>query len=182
MASVQVITLPYLYCDQGDMERFMSVGGVYSRLDQDGDKVIDFATEQSFIQDCITEATETINFYCYDKYDPSILATSPWVNRKTTLFACYRLCSVRLNPVPDQLMEDAASTEELLEKIRDNGWKLPGVPLRRVLAPVMSLTRVVPWPYTFRCIRVERQNSSQYNRTTLQQNIDYQEAFQVEPR
>ena len=53
---------------------------------------------------------------------------------------------------------------------------LPNVPLRRLLAPVWSNIRVDP-NYMFRCVRVERNQSSQYNPTQLQQNTDWNDAF-----
>lgn len=181
MASSNVQALPYTYCDQGDIERLLSPGGLYSRADENGSGIIG-TTSQAVIADAINEATETVNFYCWNKHDFGVLASSVWVNRKTAILAAYRICSNRGNPVPDQLVEDAAKVEEDLTRVHDTNFTVPGVALRRQLAPVWSNTRVVPWPYQFRVIRVERNNSSQHNKTSLPQNVDYEEIFFTEPR
>ena len=178
MPSSLVAALAYTYCVQADIEQHISVLGVKLRIDDDDDGVLTTA-DQAGLTDAIDEATETINYYCYNKYAPSQLATSRFINRCAMILATYRLCTRRLNPVPESLIEDAAAVEEKLKEIRDKSAMVPGLPLRRVLAPVMSHTRIVP-TYDFKVIRVERQGSSQHNRTSLGQQVDYQEANTIE--
>lgn len=178
MPSSLVAALSYTYAVQADIEQHISVLGLKLRLDDDSDGVLSTA-EQAGLTDAIDEATETINYYCNNKYAASQLATSRFINRACMILATYRICTRRLNPVPESLIEDAAKVEEMLKEIRDKSALIPGLPLRRILAPTMSHTRLVPI-YSFRVIRVERQNSSQHNKTSLGQNVDYQEAATIE--
>jgi hypothetical protein len=178
--------LGFLYCTQTDIETQMSIKGVRLRIHDPASPAVPTSnvpgksvSEQpsQVLQDAIVEATETCNFYLWSKYDPMFLAQSNWVNRKATFLACYRIGSSRSNPPPDTWVEDALKAEEDLKAVADGPRIIPGLPLRRTLAPVMSNVRFVPWPYQFRCLRVERQNSSAHNRSQLPQNIDYQEAY-----
>lgn len=167
-----------LLCSQQDMQRYLSTIGLRLAVDDNEDGYIS-ADEQGAVTDAQTEASETVYFYCWDKYDPTQIATSNLANRWATILACYRVRSRLGRRVPEQLENDAAKAEEMLQKIQDGPGKLPGVPLRRILAPVMSLTRVDP-RFNFRCIRVEKNNSSAWNQTNLRQNVDYQEAYSFE--
>lgn len=167
-----------LLCNQTDVENYLSPMGVKLSVDDDGDGYVS-TQEQQAISDALAEAAETVYFYTWHKYTPNALATSNLVNRKATIFAAYRLRGRKGNKVPEQVEEDAAKAEELLATILNGNGLLPMIPLRRILAPVWSYTRVDA-RYNFRCIRVERNNSSQHNPTTLKQNADWQEAFSFE--
>ncbi|HMO86302.1 MAG TPA: hypothetical protein PKC18_15420 [Lacipirellulaceae bacterium] len=167
-----------LLCTQADVERHLSVYGVRLRLDDDGDGHVDSA-ELAAMTDARTEASETCYFYLGQKYSEEMLATSNWVNRKAMILACYRICTRRANPCPDSLAEDAAKVEEELKSVADGPRLIPGLPLRRILAPTWSFTKADP-RYQFRVIRVEKNNSSQHNPTRLKQNVDYVEAFTYE--
>jgi hypothetical protein len=171
-----VTPLAYTYLVQGDLERQMGVYGLKVRLDQNADGYIT-TDEQAIVQDIINEATETVNFYCWGKYTDAMLATSNWVNRKATILGVYRACTIRLNPVPDFVVEDSAKVEEELKTVRDGAGLIPFLPLRRALAPKWSNTRVVVWPFEFRCIRVERCNSSQQAPSPLNKFTDWYEAY-----
>lgn len=166
------------YCTQSDIEHYLSAAGVELSVDDDGDGYIS-TDEQAAITDARVEASETVNFYCWDKYTPAALATSNWVNRAATIFAAYRLRSRRGNPVPAIIVDDAGKYEEKLTLIKEANGKIPGVPLRRTLAPVWSNTRCDP-RYQFRVIRVERNQSALHNPTQLPQNTDYSDAFTFE--
>lgn len=181
MPSSNVATLDYTYCVQADVEDIMSVVGAALRLDDSGDRVVD-ATEQRAMTYAIIDATETINYYCFVKYATQWLATSNFINRACAVLAAYALCKHALNSAPESLVNWAAEYEHKLQEVRDGQGLLPNIPLRRKLAPQWSFTRIVPWPYQFRVIRVERQNSSTDPRTRLQQNTDYQESYSIDQR
>lgn len=170
--------LPYLYCTQTDIENYLSAVGVKLRLDDDQDDIIS-TQEQEAMTDILAEATETINYYLFAKYTPAILATSWWVNRQATIFGSYRLCSRRTNPVADVVIEDVAKSEKQLEAISEGPKLVPNLPARMILAPHMSNTRCDP-RYTFRVIRVERNQSSLWSPTQLQQNVDRADEFTLE--
>src|SRR5438128_2340188 len=92
-----VVARSYVYVVQSDIEHVLSANGLKSRLDERGDGVVDYAA----MNEGITEASETVDYYCFSKYDPSILATSNWANRAATWLATYCVCGFRASPVPD---------------------------------------------------------------------------------
>lgn len=176
--SSNVLPLPYQYCQLSDIQNYLSAQGVTLRLaDQPGNVIDSFGNAN--VQDILNEATVTIDFYCFGKYTPAILATSMWVNRKATILAAYRIGSRRGNPVPEIIVEDAGKAEEELKAIADGPRLIPNLPLRRILAPTMSITRCDP-RYIFKVIRVERNQSSRWSPTQLPQNQDWQDAFVFE--
>ncbi len=167
-----------LLCSQSDVEHYFSARAVKLHLDDNADGIVD-AGEQAAMTDALTEAAETIYYYCYQIYSPAALATSNLVNRMATHFAGYRLAGRKGNPIPETVVEDVAKDEERLKEVRDANGRLPGVPLRRILAPIVDNIRVDP-RYNFRCIRVERNQSSQHNQTGQRVNPDWQDAFSFE--
>lgn len=167
-----------LYCDQGDVERLMSTYGVMTMLDDDDSGAID-GSEDAAMADCLTEATETINYYCWERYTPAIMATSNWVNRAATKFAAYCLRQRRNNEVPEALLEAVEKLEDMLQQILEGKAKIPNLPMRFKKSVVWSNTRFVP-EYSFRCIRVIRSTSSKHSQTALPQSLDMQDLFTQE--
>jgi hypothetical protein len=147
------------YCSQADMERLLSTAGVIAGADHDADGALN-TMEQLVINDVINLASETINYYLYNLYDPANLATSNLVNRWSTILACYELKGERANPEPTTLTDWAADAEDKLQAIYDHRHYLPGIPLRRTFAPTWDIVRVDP-RFSFKCLRVERNRSSQ---------------------
>jgi phage gp36-like protein len=165
-----------LYASRTDLEHLLSVYGVDQRLDHDGSGGIS-AAEEAFLTDCLTEASETVNWYLFNRYDPVNLAMSNWVARKTTILAAYRLTSSRGNP--PLFVEDAERALDDLERaVTDPRFGPPGVPIRPTCIPVFSNLRVDA-RYNWRCIRVEKNNSSPIP-TKLRQNVDIIEANTIE--
>ncbi len=167
-----LITLDYLYCTEGDVQRYLSAAGVALRID-DGAGAIDAA-----FQDAIIEASETINFYLWQKYFNYSLATSNWVNRKCTALAAYVVCGRRGNEPPENVIERAEKAQEELKQVADNRRLVPGLPLKLYLAPQMSNIRFDP-RYEFSCLRVERKQSTR-NASKLPQNVDYRDQWTVD--
>ena len=174
MPSTSVIPPPYFYCTQQDMENILSAVGLLTVIDDLRNGALT-ADEQQMVTDAMTDATCTIDYYVGMKYAPAMLATSPFVDRCAAVMACYALRKHGGQPVPESLQEWALECEEKLKAV-DQGKVLPGVPLRRVLAPAWSFTRL-DMRNQFRVIRVEIQNSSQKPATSLPQNTDYQELY-----
>lgn len=168
---------PYAFCDKGDVERLLSAEGVRLRLDDDGDGAVNEDEEEDILNDCVSEATETVLYYCWAKYDPSVLALNPWVNRVASHFAAYALCRVRGNPVPEPMVNYLLEVEKKLKEVRDGNGLVPRAPLLRRLAPRVSNARVVPG-YTFRVLRVDPNSSSRPE--GYAQQPDWQSAFTFE--
>lgn len=129
------------------------------------------------LDDAITEATEEINKWCYDKYSPAQMARSPLINRFAVRLACYLLSSRRGNP---ELFEaDYERILDQLQMIHSGDLRIPGILLRRALAPVWSNLTTDP-RYQYRVIRVQRKTSSRTPRTYRSQVIDYRESYTYE--
>ena len=167
--------LAYTYTDRAHVEMVLSVAGVESRLDDDGDN-FDNTTEALRMQDAINRATETINFYLWNRYSPDRIAQcSNLANQWAADLASYYLCRTRGNPVPESIIEAAREAEERLEKIYKGRFRLPGVPMRRNNGPTYDNLRI-DVRYRFRVIRVEGNTSSQQP-TTQPRDFDLNEAF-----
>lgn len=160
------------YTTRADVERMLSAAGVRLRLDHFGDGISTGATDANVMTDAVDMATETVNFYCWSKYEPSRLATSVLVNRWATVLAAYEVCMLRGNPVPNVLMQRAEKVETYMQQVADGPRVLPNVPRRRTGAPVFSNLRCDP-RFILKVIRVERNNSTrEYDNTELRQNAD----------
>ena len=170
--------LTTVYATQADVEQVLSVAGVLSRLDDDGDQAVN-DTEQLRMTDAIARATETCNYYLYWRYDPTNLATySNLVNQWCSDLAAYVLCRARGNPVPESLIEAAQEAEAKMTDIQRGRTTLPNVPMRRNQGPTWDNIRV-DVRYRFKCIRVE-QNTSSQQPTSRPSSPDWAEAFTYE--
>ncbi len=159
-----------VYCTTGDIARRMSLMGRDLRLDDNDDSMVD-ADEELAVDDCILDASETINMYLYSKYTPANLAQSAWVNRRCVDVAVYVLCSRRMNDVPESAESRYETAIEELKAIADGPRTVPGIPLRFSLAPRYSNVRVDD-RYRFKKIRVESQISSKPPQGYVQ-NVDW---------
>jgi phage gp36-like protein len=143
------------YCDLDDMQRLFSSYGVTAFADHDGDGQDD----SEVTNDCINQATEEINLYCQQWYEPDDLATSTLVNRWCTVLATFFLCERRGNPVPDSLANEFNRIAAKLEQILAGTLKLPGLAMRDDMRPSMS-NLTVDRRYRQSRIRVTEQNST----------------------
>jgi phage gp36-like protein len=167
----------HLYLTEDDLISRLSTEGVLARLDADNDGRVD-QVEQQTMTDTLSDASETINFYTWMKYDPGVLVSNPWVNRRAVDLAAWVLCAVRLNPVPEGVEKKALQAQKWLEEIADGPRLIPFAPLRRRLAPVYSNTRIVPG-FQLKCIRVEPNTSSPAS-PGVEQFTDWAAAFTFE--
>lgn len=167
----------YTFCTRADVERRLSAEGVRSRLDVDQDGAVS-ASEELAMTDAISDASETLLYYLWAKYDPTILGQSAWVNRRAVDYATYVLAGLAAETIPDSIWKRVQEAERLLLEIRDGPGMVPLLPLRRGLAPVWSNTRIVPW-FQFKCIRVEPNTSSPRSRFYARQD-DYEAMFTFE--
>ncbi|MGH9932600.1 MAG: phage protein Gp36 family protein [Pyrinomonadaceae bacterium] len=143
------------YCDLSDVERLFSSYGVTAYSDHDGDGQAD----SEVVNDCINQATEEINLYCQQWYEPADLDNSTLINRWCTVMATTFLCERRGNPVPESLQAEFARIAEKLERILAGTLKIPGLAMRDDMRPSYS-NLTVDRRYQRSRIRVTRQNSS----------------------
>ena len=168
------------YTTQAKVERVLSEAGLLSRVDHDASGTIDDGTdadETTLVTESIEEASEIINWYCYQRYTPANLAISNWVSRACTWIAAYCFCEgLRGNAAPESIVTRYEDWVAKLEQVLENGGKIPGIPERSVLAPAYSNTRVDP-RYRFKAIRKERGTSTQDKGRVLKEQVDYREQY-----
>lgn len=147
------------YATVGNVQTILSNAGVSLRVDDDQDGQAN-AQEALRIPYALVFASERVNLYLWNKYDPSVLGTSNLVNQWTAYLAACTLCMARGNPVPTSLQKMCEQAEKDMEKINLGKMQLPGIPMRRWKAPVWDNQRGVPF-YRFRVLRTEIGTSSQ---------------------
>lgn len=155
-------------CSEADMIRLFSQYGVTAFSDHDADGVDD----EGVADDCINQATEEIRGYAWMWYSDTQLATSTLVNRWATTLAVFFLCQRRGNPVPDSLQAEALRIFELLQKVAEGNYRIPGLALRGDLRPSMSNV-TIDRRYPVSTVRVTRPNSTDAP-TTLTQDESHQ--------
>lgn len=170
-------TIPnnYYYCDPGDIQRRLSVENTILRTEDVGPGAV--IAEAGAYEDAIWDATETINLYCFQHYDPGALQKSMWVNRRATDLAVY-LLSCRRGNSPSSSMEMRYNQAiQWLDKIHMGLFELPGVPMRFTSAPSWSNVRVDQRYNTFR-LRVET-SISDSSPAPYQQAIDWNSLYDL---
>lgn len=161
----------YVYIDDDGLDNALSASGVDLRLDDDSGGTISAAEETRRTQ-AKNAASETVDFYCFDRYTQANLYTSNFVYEAAKWLAAYELCATRGNEVPESVVEQAERWEEKLKAIHAGRARLPGIPMRMSQAPAWDNVRVDK-RFDFKAIRVEKKTSSQ-TPTTMPVQTDYQ--------
>lgn len=168
----------YTYCNEADVNEFLSVEGKVGRVDDDSDQAVN-AAEQLAITQAIRFATMRVNWFAQDRYCPVDLAQSWVVNRWAVICACYWLSCRRGNPPPgsfDELYREAIKDMEL---VHSGEYQIPDIGLRYDSFPAWSNVRVNVL-YALRKIRVQRPISDR-TATPYRRNLDHGANFIVEP-
>jgi phage gp36-like protein len=122
-----------LYATQSDLERLFSSYGVTSFSDHDQDGVND----TDVVSDCITQASQELEFYCR-RYAPAALSQSSLITRWCTVISCVFLCQRRGNPVPESLQAEMDRIYAMLKEIDQNGKPIPGIGQSSACVPKFS--------------------------------------------
>lgn len=163
----------YFYCDPGDVQRKLTIAGVKDRTQDYGDGAI--FGEGGVVEDCIWDASEVINFYCFSLYRPEDMVRSAWINRRATDIACYFLESRRGNIPSAIIAATYKQAIEWLELVHRSIYEVPGIPVRATQAPAWSNVRIDQRYPTFR-VRVER-NISDRSAAPYHQSVDWSSEF-----
>lgn len=168
--NTQQATFPiFYYCDPGDVQRRLSNEAVKLRTQDYGDNPI--SGESGVIDDCIWDATETINFYCFPHYEPGSLSRSAWINRRAVDLSVYFLCIRRAN-TPSVSVEARYKQALIdLDRIHSGRYEVPGIPVRATQAPAFSNFHIDQRYPVGRC-RVER-SLSEKTPTGYPQFVDW---------
>lgn len=155
------------YCTSTDIERYLSLTGAEAFAAHD---IPDEPTSEVY-NDVINQATDEVNLYAIDRYDPADLATSKIVNRWATTFGAYFLTLRRGNPPPDSLAKDFDRVTKILERVQAGTLNIPNVGLRSRGPTFDNL--VVDRRYSQAKIRVQKENSSDSPTTLRQHTVEY---------
>lgn len=138
-----------LYCTQDDVTNRLSLDGVAYREDD---------SPPGLLGDILNDASAMVDEYVFFMYDPAQMATSDWVRHRTADIASYLMCERRGNPVPPGIAHKYERSIEKLAKVRSGQIAIPGLPVRKTMAPVLSNVRIRldPFPRTV----VERNRST----------------------
>src|SRR4051794_14113269 len=127
-----------LYFSRSDLQNRLSADGVSYRTDD---------APPGTDRDVYAEASSIIDEHCWVNYDPVQLATSDWVRHRATDIGAVLFCEDRGNPAPPGTVRRYERTMERLELVRLGQLLIPGLPLRKASAPVVSNVRVQQFPY-----------------------------------
>lgn len=148
-----------VYCSVAEVQRYLSSTGATNFADHDNDGTAD----TDVIEDCINQATEELDLYLVQLYEPSELQTSVLVNRWCVVMASKFLGERRGNPPPESVVIEYQRIADpftgLLAQIADRKCSLPKISKRAELVPTFS-NLVVDRRHPINTIRKTRTNSS----------------------
>ena len=127
-----------IYCSPDDMADILSQSGINLRTDD---------TPPTTLGNVAVKAGNQIDRYCWSSYDPADLAQSLLVTDWAAAIACYFLCCRRGNGPPNgvAILYDQALVD--LKEVQKGLTPIPGIPMRRGFAPVMSVMTVTQRPF-----------------------------------
>lgn len=159
-----------IYCVPSDMVDIMSYNGVDLRRDD---------TPPTAYGGAAAKAGNQIDKYCFRRYAPADLATSDLVKDWAATIAVYYLCCRRGNTPPNgiAIMYDEALVD--LKEIKNGINDIPGIPIRRGYAPVMSVMRATQRPFPRAVVETSRGSSAAAprNPVSYHANRDAWDAF-----
>lgn len=167
----------YLYCNEADIDEFLSIEGKVGRVDDNSDQAVN-TTEQRAITQAIRFATLQVSFYCSERYCSADLAESWWANRMALICACYWLSCRRGNPPPGSFDELHKQAIEDMKTVHSGEYQIPQLGMSEASFPGWSNVNV-NMLYSLRKIRVERPLSDR-TQTPYQRNIDRDADYIVE--
>ena len=156
-------TLTYVYTSRTEIARLFSETAVQLREDDDDDGT----AESGVIQDCVDEATDTINLYCFDWYEAAAMSENLTVRRWATLIGCYLLSQRRGNPA--QFKDRYEELIARLERIQTGELHVPRLATKKDFTPGVSNYSIND-RFRIKKVRVEQQISTGGRHAT--QDID----------
>lgn len=134
-----VETITYTYTTADEIKRIFSTAAVELRVDDDEDGYVN-TTEDDVYTDIVYDATDVINLYLEQWYDPSDMAENSWIRRQATWIGCYLLSQRRGNP--SQYNKRYEEVIAQLEKIQEGKLQVPRLPHRADFTPALSNYRI----------------------------------------
>lgn len=127
-----------IYCAPNDIVDLLSTPGVNQRVDD---------VPPTTLGGAAAKAGNQIDKFCYQRYEPTYLAQSDLVKDWAATIAAFYLCCRRGNGPPKgiAILYEAALAD--LAEIKKGIDSIPGIPLRRGYAPVMSVMRATQVPF-----------------------------------
>lgn len=141
------------YCTVQNIQDRLSLVGVTLRVDDD----------PTVVDAVIKNASTKINFYCFGKYSPEVLAANDWVTERCTDIATCILCKRRGNPCPQSVADDFDAAIADLQLIRTGAAQIPDAAQRKGQCPVLSQPRVKLYPVPESVIERNRSTGNPQN-------------------
>lgn len=119
----------------------MGIRPMIEFLDEDNDGLPD----TDIVNDVIYEATDEVNLYAEEHYQPSALANNLWVRRCASYLGVYHASRRRADP--GKYAKKYEYYIDLLQKILDGKMEIPRLPKRYDDTPALSnfkITDIVP--------------------------------------
>ena len=127
--------------------------------DDFADHDADGSADTDVIEDCINEATDTIDLYARQQHTQAQLATSTLITRWCVVMSARFLQERRMNVVSDSVAVQWDRILENLQKVADNLLQLPGLAKRDDMRPTWSNVKI-DRRFKHSKIRVTQTNSS----------------------
>jgi len=140
-----------LYTDADSITALLSLAGMNSRVDDDGNGTIS-PTEQTWITYASNVGTARVNSFASTKYDTSDLATSWSVWNWATVVGSYWLCCRRGNPVPSSIIGLYEEAMNELSMVKAGILPIDDLAMRNIAMPVWANIRLDDryWVYKMR--------------------------------
>lgn len=152
-----VESLQYVYTSEAELVRLMSQTSLDEFLTEpDGTSLITDAKD-AVLGDAIDQATDKINDYTYQLYEPRLLATNRWVRVRATKIAAHYLTQRKGEPGRYQQFYDEIVKE--LEAVQATTRYIPRLPLIVDVRPTVT-NQVIDDRFTSSRARDSRQTSS----------------------
>lgn len=146
-------------------------------LAQATDSGVNLATGFRLLKGCYY-GTSTVNDYCTNRYDVTVLTTSWTVNRWATCLAAKWVASRRGNAAPGSILQDAKDALDELKQVRTGMFCISGCGTRTSGWPVFTNVRL-DLGYDYAKLRVEP-NISEGTPTQYAQYIDWDSVLSIE--
>lgn len=148
-----------LYTDRAGVELILGVCGVNLRIN-DSETTVVSADEENYLNYLIYTASQEIDMYLSNRYDPAVMLTSWMIRNWCSIIAAYRVTMRRCGSPPVALQWEYEQTMEKLGLIRVGQLEIGGLASLATPGIAMSNLRIDP-RFPTKQLRVEGQISGQ---------------------
>lgn len=168
-----------IYTDRAGVELILGVCGVNLRIN-DSETTVVSAEEENYLTYLIYTASQEIDMYMANRYDPAVMLTSWLIRNWCSIIAAYRVAMRRCGSPPVALQWEYEQTMTKLDLIRVGQLDIAGLASLATPGIAMSNLRIDP-RFPSKQLRVETQISGQQPNGPRPIQTDIQTAWFSEP-